>query len=83
MTAKCGFRASGHEHNQDVQNAKCDHRHREEIDGDELIRVVAQKRSPRLRGRPAFALGRYFRIVAAQTMVALTYSLRCRAAELG
>jgi hypothetical protein len=33
-----------------------DRRHREEIDGDELFRVVAAKRSPRLRGRPALAL---------------------------
>jgi hypothetical protein len=41
---------------QNKQDAERDRGHHEEVDGDELVRMVATKCSPRLRGRPALAL---------------------------
>jgi hypothetical protein len=44
------------QHHEDEQDVERDRRNGEEVDGDELFRVVAEKRSPRLRGWPALAL---------------------------
>jgi len=43
------------QHYEHKKDAECDRRRREEIRGDELLRMIVEKCSPRLRGWPALA----------------------------